>query len=160
MSSDEMMYTPDEWAPPTPEGPHDHKGYSEERCVRCGWVMGHQPLNCNNDNTPHVFPSQLAEIERLRFDCAELRDGLGRKHDYACRMGALAEERLMEATRLTAERDASRLIINDLTAEVERLRAAGDRAYEAINAVVCGWPRNEMAELAAAYVDWEARREQ
>ena len=27
---------------------------------------------------------------------------------------------------LTAERDASRLIINDLTAEVERLRAAGD----------------------------------
>ncbi len=59
---------------------------------------------------------------------------------------------------LTAERDASRLIINDLTAEVERLRAAGDRAYEAINAVVCGWPRNEMAELAAAYIDWEARR--
>lgn len=38
---------------------HDDKGYSEEQCVRCGWVMGHRPLNCNNDNTPHVFPSQL-----------------------------------------------------------------------------------------------------
>lgn len=40
---------------------HDHKGYSEEQCVRCGWVMGHRPLNCNNDNTPHVFPSQLPQ---------------------------------------------------------------------------------------------------
>lgn len=39
--------------------PHDHKGYSEEKCLRCGWVMGHQPLNCNNDDTPHVFPSQV-----------------------------------------------------------------------------------------------------
>ena len=75
---DEMMYTPDEWAPPVPEGPHDHKGYSEEKCTRCGWVMGHQPLNCNNDDTPHVFPSQLAEIDRLegqrklRADIAKL----------------------------------------------------------------------------------------
>ena len=64
--ADEMMYTPDEWEPPVPEGPHNHKGHSEEKCVRCGWVMGHQPLNCNNDDTPHVFPSQLAEIERSR----------------------------------------------------------------------------------------------
>lgn len=39
--------------------PHDDKGFSEEKCLRCGWVMGSQPLNCNNDNTPHVFPSQL-----------------------------------------------------------------------------------------------------
>lgn len=38
---------------------HDHKGYSEERCIRCGWVMGNRPLNCNNDDTPHIFPSQL-----------------------------------------------------------------------------------------------------
>jgi hypothetical protein len=45
---------------------HDHKGYSEEMCIRCGWVMGHRPLNCQNDDTPHVFPSQQAEIERLR----------------------------------------------------------------------------------------------
>lgn len=38
--------------------PHDHKGYSEEKCVRCGWVMGQPPLNCQNDDTPHRFPSQ------------------------------------------------------------------------------------------------------
>ena len=37
---------------------HDHKGYSEEKCIRCGWVMGHRALNCMNDDTPHVFPSQ------------------------------------------------------------------------------------------------------
>ena len=66
MSSDERMYTPDEWVPPHDEPPHDHKGHSEEKCVRCGWVMGHRPLNCMNDDTPHVFPSQQAEIERLR----------------------------------------------------------------------------------------------
>jgi hypothetical protein len=36
---------------------HDHKGYSEEKCLRCGWVMGSPPLNCNNDDTPHRFPS-------------------------------------------------------------------------------------------------------
>ena len=45
---------------------HDHKGHSEEMCIRCGWIMGHIPLNCQNDDTPHVFPSQQAEIERLR----------------------------------------------------------------------------------------------
>jgi hypothetical protein len=38
---------------------HNHNGYSEEQCVRCGWVMGSPALNCNNDDTPHVFPSQL-----------------------------------------------------------------------------------------------------
>lgn len=40
---------------------YDNKGYSEEKCVRCGWVMGHAPLNCNNDDTPHIFPSQMRE---------------------------------------------------------------------------------------------------
>ena len=35
----------------------------------------------------------LAEIERLRAEVL-------RKHDYGCRMDALAEERLMEITRL------------------------------------------------------------
>lgn len=38
----------------------DHKGYSEETCVRCGWTMGSPPLNCQNDDTPHRFPSQMA----------------------------------------------------------------------------------------------------
>jgi hypothetical protein len=44
---------------------HDHKGYSEEKCIRCGWVMGHPPLNCLNDDTPHVFPSQLDADVRM-----------------------------------------------------------------------------------------------
>jgi len=39
---------------------HDHKGFSEEKCVRCGWVMGQPALNCQNDGTPHRFPSQSA----------------------------------------------------------------------------------------------------
>ena len=38
---------------------HVDKGFSEEKCLRCGWVMGSEPINCNNDDTPHVFPSQL-----------------------------------------------------------------------------------------------------
>ena len=58
---------PAESLPPAPPAePHDHKGHSEEKCIRCGWVMGHCPLNCMNDDTPHVFPSQLpikADIE-------------------------------------------------------------------------------------------------
>lgn len=49
-----------------PTGVHDDKGYSEEKCVRCGWVMGHAPLNCNNDDTPHIFPSQM--LEKLTLD--------------------------------------------------------------------------------------------
>ena len=72
---------PDEWdevqLPPLRDQAlqHDHKGYSEEMCVRCGWVMGHMPLNCQNDNTPHVFPSQgeaATEIERLQAENARL----------------------------------------------------------------------------------------
>lgn len=40
---------------------YDHRGFSEEKCVRCGWVMGQPPLNCQNDDTPHHFPSQDAQ---------------------------------------------------------------------------------------------------
>jgi hypothetical protein len=76
---------------------HDHKGHSEEKCLRCGWVMGHRALNCMNDDTPHVFPSQRAEIERLRAAHGLLdainalpdhHDGrwLGRSHDAASYM--------------------------------------------------------------------------
>jgi hypothetical protein len=36
----------------------EDKGYSEEQCIRCGWTMGQPPLNCQNDDTPHAFPSQ------------------------------------------------------------------------------------------------------
>lgn len=53
---------------------HDHKGYSEEKCVLCGWVMGNKPLNCNND-TPHVFPSQEKAFDKL-MDSMELAWGL------------------------------------------------------------------------------------
>lgn len=38
---------------------------SQETCVRCGWRMGSSPLNCQNDNTPHVFPSQQAALREV-----------------------------------------------------------------------------------------------
>ena len=72
MSDDTWVSTPvspDEWLPVADDTPHDHKGHSEEKCIRCGWVMGMRPLNCMNDDTPHRFPSQAEaadEIERLR----------------------------------------------------------------------------------------------
>jgi hypothetical protein len=43
---------------------HDDKGCSEEKCLRCGWVMGSRPLNCNNDNTPHSFPSTAEALRQ------------------------------------------------------------------------------------------------
>jgi hypothetical protein len=47
---------------------HGNAGFSEETCTRCGWRMGSPPLNCNNDNTPHVFPSQIDKAERAVQD--------------------------------------------------------------------------------------------
>jgi hypothetical protein len=41
----------------------DDRGHSEEECGRCGWRMGSPPLNCQNDDTPHRFPSQDFELE-------------------------------------------------------------------------------------------------
>lgn len=42
---------------------------SEKKCIRCGWVMGDPPLNCQNDNTPHKFPSQVEpECDHLMPD--------------------------------------------------------------------------------------------
>lgn len=74
---------------------HDHKGHSEEKCTRCGWVMGHPPLNCQDDNTPHVFPSQLRSgprpllhriLDRLfPHDTLRLPDGTPYMHRwYLC----------------------------------------------------------------------------
>jgi hypothetical protein len=60
---------------------HDHKGHSEEMCVRCGWVMGHRPLNCQNNDTPHVFPSQEAEIERLCDSLLQMKALLSEERD-------------------------------------------------------------------------------
>ena len=108
------MFTPDEWAPPPPEDPHDHKGYSEERCVRCGWVMGrHLPRNCQNDDTPHRFPSQAAEIERLRAENHRLHDLIGAPfrctstEQYDAAMAALSQETV-------------RWLIDDATKEDDR----------------------------------------
>lgn len=42
----------------------DSQGYSEETCVRCGWTMGEPSLNCQNDDTPHRFPSQGGVSDR------------------------------------------------------------------------------------------------
>jgi hypothetical protein len=50
---------------------HDDKGCSEEKCLRCGWVMGSRPLNCNNDNTPHSFPSTVEALRQARNDSYE-----------------------------------------------------------------------------------------
>ena len=70
--ADPQPISPDEWTP-VPDLPHDHKGHSAEKCVRCGWVMGMRPLNCMNDDSPHRFPSQEAEIGRLRSELALTR---------------------------------------------------------------------------------------
>lgn len=71
---------------------YDNKGYSEEKCVRCGWVMGHAPLNCNNDDTPHIFPSQMMtpltfdqQIERVAKAFHEAYEGLAPSFNYATR---------------------------------------------------------------------------
>lgn len=66
--------------------PHAHKGYSEERCVRCGWVMGMPPLNCQNDDTPHVFPSQMVAADG-QGRCCE-RGMFGDDHDCMKQDGA------------------------------------------------------------------------
>ena len=58
---------------------HDHKGHSEEMCIRCGWIMGHIPLNCQNDDSPHIFPSQQVEytllIDGLEYAWAVIANG-------------------------------------------------------------------------------------
>ncbi len=64
--------------------------------MRCGWVMGHRPLNCMNDDTPHVFPSQQTEIERLRDWHSEM-------FQYAADRDAEIERLRAEVERLTDE---------------------------------------------------------
>jgi len=93
--------------PAPPVEPHDHKGHSEEKCIRCGWVMGHFPLNCMNDDTPHVFPSQLSEAATAADEIERLRDQL-----WAARTGKALlqlEEANAEIERLQAENNALQL---------------------------------------------------
>jgi hypothetical protein len=74
-----------------------------------------------------------------------------RIHDLA---EALCDALCKAVGDLTVERDASRLIINDLTAEVERLRAAGDALAEA-----CAFVRAHPPEVTRSLAAWqEARR--
>lgn len=102
----EDIATPDDWSEPEMAplhvlaGRHDHKGHSEEMCVRCGWVMGHRPLNCMNDDTPHVFPSQQAEIERLRAALSLAVGELSTHHQYTVYSpDQLMQQFLQEARR-------------------------------------------------------------
>ena len=54
---------------------------------------------------------------------------------------------------LRAERDASRLIINDLTVEIHRLRAAGDALAEA-----CAFVRAHPPEITRSLAAWQEAR--
>jgi uncharacterized small protein (DUF1192 family) len=73
--------------------------------LRAAFVQAQAQIMNNGEFTPVVVIDKtlalglLDEIERLRAE-------VERKHDYACRMDALAEERLMEITRLRAAGDA------------------------------------------------------
>jgi hypothetical protein len=58
-----------------------------------------QQVRLNHITTIGELQTAADEIERLRAE-------VERKHDYACRMDALAEARLMEITRLRAAGDA------------------------------------------------------
>jgi hypothetical protein len=88
----------------------EDKGYSEETCVRCGWRMGSPPLNCQNDDTPHVFPSQIALAERA--------DTLERERDEARRNAdGMARAPYGEFEAMREARDEAR-------AEADRLREA------------------------------------
>lgn len=69
---------------------HDHKGYSEEKCTRCGWVMGRPPLNCLNNDTPHVFPSQLPCTDPDCFTRPHHRGATGCVDEVVRQTGALA----------------------------------------------------------------------
>jgi hypothetical protein len=102
----------------------DDRGYSEETCVRCGWRMGSPPLNCQNDNTPHRFPSQQRqdeENERLR----RLNSGLTRDFNVMLVANSNAEARVrqledalreirMQATRHKRATDEQPYLITDL----------------------------------------------
>lgn len=61
---------------------YDNKGYSEEKCIWCGWRMGNSPLNCNNDDTPHVFPSTISGEWWSKKVIAQLEKGQKWRHDY------------------------------------------------------------------------------
>lgn len=75
----------------------------------------------------------LDEIDQLRARVHELQESIARKHDYACRMDALAEERL-------ASWNAEKFL-------ADRLASAMHRMYEGYN-----------GDAPAIYTEWEAAR--
>lgn len=113
--------SPSEWARPEPEQPHDHKGHSEERCIRCGWVMGGRPLNCVNDDSPHRFPSQIAETEQLRAALADRID-----YQAVANIVASVKDVLDAALRLHDTQLLQADTVRLQEAEIEQLRAEND----------------------------------
>ena len=97
----------------------------------------------------------LAIVDRL---VAEVE----RKNDYATRMDALAEERLIEINRLKAgERlyDSAARIIEELKARNEKLVAAAKVAVDGQTPDALALSVYESAVAAAAILECDARRE-
>lgn len=66
-------------------------GYSEETCVRCGWTMGQPPLNCQNDDTPHRFPSSEAENQRYEKALRSLHNEVDCRIEHGAESGGHLE---------------------------------------------------------------------
>lgn len=122
----ERKHTPDTFTEPAPGEPHDHKGYSEEQCIRCGWMMGDRPLNCQNDDTPHVFPSQQDTIRQLQRQIAERIDYQAIDHIVGSVKDVLDAARRQYDTQLL---QADLIRLKD--AEIEMLNRTGNVLAEA-----------------------------
>jgi hypothetical protein len=114
-------------------------------------VMGHTALNCMNDDTPHMFPSQQARIDHLETQVEELtRMNLAwatRDHrpEAADRIGHLEAE----VARLTGELDRTnerwldlRVMLEAERAVADQLAALFERAHEVAMVKVI-WSRDE-----------------
>jgi hypothetical protein len=136
------------------EPPHDHKGHSEEKCVRCGWVMGHRPLNCMNDDTPHVFPSQQAEVERL----TQLHERIAASDDVAQAYQQVYFEDFPTVKQAVTETLLAKEQLAAARAEIERLRAdlaaeraLADQLHNALCLVAVNLSGPKTAAAVAAY---------
>jgi hypothetical protein len=98
--------------------------HSREKCLRCGWVMGSPPLNCQNDDTPHRFASTEAEVEALR---AEVERARGDAKAW------LDERGNAEWQAMTADRDAYRARIDAVRALCDE---SNDELIDAIRAAL------------------------
>jgi hypothetical protein len=110
---------------------HDDKGCSEEKCLRCGWVMGSAPLNCNNDNTPHSFPSSVAALAQAKQQIERLSD---------INSGLVDDFNTLLIAQSKGQRDA--LATRILTAE------SPEPAVGSIIRMVGGWRAPDVAAVA------------